>query len=192
MKSFQISLILFFSFLLVSDDVISKYGKGLPRDSNKLIPSESSYPSWETGKYESINPQRMKDIVIDISNIALESKKRTPYWGRLPGTPEDRKTMSYIEDRLKKLGFNIEKKDVFITKEWRPSEWSLSYKFDNKFHFVKSAFPTGENINHINSNVKTELVWVGLGSEADFLNKDIEGKAVVLAPGLSEGFRRGC
>ena len=32
------------------------YGKGLPRNSDTLIPSESSYPVWETGEYESINP----------------------------------------------------------------------------------------------------------------------------------------
>ena len=156
------------------------YGKGLPRDSDTLIPNESSYPVWETGEYESIDPQRMKNVVIDISNIALESKKRTPYWGRLPGTPEDKKTMDYIENKLTKLGFDIEKKDVYINKEWRPTEWSLSYNFDNKIHSIKSAFPTGENINHLDSNVNAELVWVGLGSEADFLNKDIKGKAVVI------------
>jgi len=156
------------------------YGKGLPRDSDTLIPNESSYPVWETGEYESIDPQRMKNVVIDISNIALESKKRTPYWGRLPGTPEDKKTIDYIENKLTKLGFDIEKKDVYINKEWRPTEWSLSYNFDNKIHSIKSAFPTGENINHLDSNVNAELVWVGLGSEADFLNKDIKGKAVVI------------
>ena len=180
MKSLQISFILVFSFLLISEEAYPTYGKGLPRDSDELIPSDSSYPIWETGKYESINPQRMKDIVIDISNIALESKNRTPYWGRLPGTPEDKKTMDYIESKLKKLGFSIEKKDVFITKEWRPTEWSLGYKFNNKFYSIKSAFPTGENINHIDSNVNAELVWVGLGSEADFMNKDVKGKAVVI------------
>ena len=180
MKSLQISFILLFSFFLISHEAEPLYGKGLPRDSAQLIPSESSYPSWETGEYESINPQRMKEVVIDISNIALESKKRTPYWGRLPGTPEDKKTMEYIESKLTKLGFSIEKKDVYITKEWRPTEWSLSYKFDNKSRSIKSAFPTGENINHLDSNINAELVWVGLGSEADFLNKDIKGKAVVI------------
>ena len=163
MKSLQISFILVFSFLLISEEAYPTYGKGLPRDSDELIPSDSSYPIWETGNYESITTQRMKDIVIDISNIALESKNRTPYWGRLPGTPEDKKTMDYIESKLKKLGFSIEKKDVFITKEWRPTEWSLGYKFNNKFYSIKSAFPTGENINHIDSNVNAELVWVGLG-----------------------------
>ena len=72
--------------------------------------------------------------------------------------------MDYIENKLIKLGFSIEKKDVYITKEWRPSKWALSYKFDNKFHSIRSAFPTGENINHLNSNVKAELnlVWVEL------------------------------
>ena len=156
------------------------YGKGLPRDSDTLIPNESSYPSWETGEYESINPQRMKDVVIDISNIALESKKRTPYWGRLPGTPEDEKTMNYIENKLIDLGFSIEKKDVFISKEWRPKEWLLGYTYNNEFHSITSAFPTGENIKHLDSNFNGELVWVGLGSEADFLGKDIKGKAVVI------------
>tara|TARA_X000000368_G_C23047970_1_gene720011 strand:- start:1023 stop:2516 length:1494 start_codon:yes stop_codon:yes gene_type:complete len=182
---FYIFVIFFVSLSLLGNEAGSEkpepsYGKGLPRDSDKLIPSDSSYPSWETGEYETVNPQRMKDIVRDISNIAKESKERTPYWGRLPGTPEDAKTMDYIEKKLINLGFSIEKKDVFITKEWRPSEWSLNYKFDNKFYSIKSAFPTGENINHLNSDVNAELVWVGLGSEADFLNKDIKGKAVVI------------
>ena len=117
MKSLQISFILLFSFLLISDEAAPVYGKGLPRDLDKLTPNDSSYPSWETGNYESVNPQRMKDIVHDISNIAKESKVRTPYWGRLPGTPEDEKTMNYIEKKLIDLGFSIEKKDVFITKE---------------------------------------------------------------------------
>ena len=180
MKSLQISFILLFSFLLISDEAAPVYGKGLPRDLDKLTPSDSSYPSWETGNYESVNPQRMKDIVHDISNIAKESKVRTPYWGRLPGTPEDEKTMNYIEKKLIDLGFSIEKKDVFITKEWRPKEWSLGYTYNNEFHSITSAFPTGENIKHLDSNFKGELVWVGLGSEADFLGKDIQGKAVVI------------
>ena len=122
----------------------------------------------------------MKDVVIDISNIALESEKRTPYWGRLPGTPEDKKTMDYIEARLVDLGFDIEKKDVYITKEWRPRRWSLNYEFNDKSYSIASAFPTGENIKHLDSSFKTELVWVGLGSEADFIGKDIKGKAVVI------------
>ena len=84
---------------LFSDESNKTYGKGLPRDSYSLIPDDSSYPVWKTGEYESVNPQRMKNIVIDISNIALESKERTPYWGRLPGSPEDKKTMDYIENK---------------------------------------------------------------------------------------------
>ena len=176
--------IFLFIFLVVaplhSGETSKVYGKGLPRDSYNLIPNDSSYPVWETGEYESINPERMKSIVIDISNIALESKERKQYWGRLPGTPEDKKTMNYIENKLVGLGFSIEKKDVIIKKEWRPSEWSLGYEFNNNFYSITSAFPTGENINHLNSNLKSELVWVGLGSEADFLGKDVKGKAVVI------------
>ena len=70
MKSLQISFIMLLSFLVISEEA-PVYGKGLPRDSMELIPSESSYPSWETGEYESVNPQRMKDIVIDLSLIHI-------------------------------------------------------------------------------------------------------------------------
>lgn len=180
MQNYVFLFVFLFVTPLLSDESGKTYGKGLPRDSYNLIPKDSSYPVWETGEYESISPQRMKNMVIDISNIALESKERTPYWGRLPGTPEDKKTMSYIENKLMDLGFDIEKRDVFIKKEWRPSKWSLSYNFNNESHFIKSAFPTGENIKHLDTNLKAELVWVGLGSEADFLGKDIKDKAVVI------------
>ena len=50
--------------------------------------------------------------------------------------------MNYIENKLEDLGFSIEKKDVFIKKEWRPVEWSLGYEFKNKIHSIASAFPT--------------------------------------------------
>ena len=180
MQNYVFLFVFLFVTPLLSNESGKTYGKGLPRDSYNLIPKDSSYPVWETGEYESISPQRMKNMVIDISNIALESKERTPYWGRLPGTPEDKKTMSYIENKLMDLGFDIEKRDVFIKKEWRPSKWSLSYNFNNESHFIKSAFPTGENIKHLDTNLKAELVWVGLGSEADFLGKDIKDKAVVI------------
>ena len=180
MQNYNILFACLISCSLISEEVDKTYGKGLPRDSESLIPSDASYPEWETGEYTSIDPKRMKDVVIDISNIALESEKRTPYWGRLPGTPEDKKTMDYIEAKLVNLGFNIEKKDVYITKEWRPRQWSLNYEFNDKSYSIASAFPTGENIKHLDSSFKTELVWVGLGSEADFIGKDIKGKAVVI------------
>ena len=91
MQNYNILFACFISCSLLSEQIDKTYGKGLPRDSDSLVPADSSYPKWETGEYESVNPKRMKDIVIDISNIALESKERTPYWGRLPGTPEDKK-----------------------------------------------------------------------------------------------------
>ena len=180
MRNFIFLFISIIALPIFSEAPNQTYGKGLPRDSNSLIPDDSSYPVWETGEYESVSPKRMKKIVRDISNIALNSKKRTPYWGRLPGTPEDKKTMDYIENKLKGLGFSVEKRDVFIKKEWRPTEWSLGYTYNNDFHSIVSAFPTGENIKHLDSSFKGELVWAGLGSEADFLGKDVEGKAVVI------------
>ena len=42
---------------LFSDESNKTYGKGLPRDSYSLIPDDSSYPVWEAGEYESVNPQ---------------------------------------------------------------------------------------------------------------------------------------
>ena len=99
MRNFIFLFIFIIALPLFSDAPNKTYGKGLPRDSNSLIPDDSSYPVWETGEYESVSPQRMKEIVRDISNIALDSKKRTPYWGRLPGTAEGKRPMDYVGDK---------------------------------------------------------------------------------------------
>ena len=155
------------------------YGKGLPRDID-LIPQEADYPEWKTSSFNSVDPKRMKEVVEDLSNIAIESKQRTQYWGRLPGTPEDKKTLAYIESKFRNLGYKITKKKVSIDRDWRPSSWALGYDFKNKSVKIHSAFPTGENAKHTNSKIKAELVWVGLGSEADFIGKDVKGKAVLI------------
>jgi hypothetical protein len=156
------------------------FGKGLPRDSSNLIPLESEYPEWVTPEFSSVDPRRMKQVVKDISNIALESKERTPYWGRLPGTPEDKKTMDYIAKKLSSLGFTLEKRDIVIPTEWRPSKWNASYSINGKSFNLKSSFPSGESIRLPKNKIKAEAIWVGLGAEADFIGRDVKGKAVVI------------
>ena len=63
MQNYNILFACLISCSLISEEVDKTYGKGLPRDSESLIPSDASYPEWETGEYTSIDPQRMKDVV---------------------------------------------------------------------------------------------------------------------------------
>ena len=90
------------SLLVLSHSVqAADLGTGLPRDGAALIPAEGDYPVWRSDKFAAVDGARMKNVVNDISAIALQSKANgAAYWGRLPGTEEDRQTRAYLKTAL--------------------------------------------------------------------------------------------
>ena len=66
------------------------FGRGLPRDRDRLIFTDDQYPVWpltpEQRQYASIDGARMKGHVVALSQIALRYRDAgNKWWGRLPG-----------------------------------------------------------------------------------------------------------
>lgn len=165
--------------------VDGEYGLGLPRDMEILSIPDNDYPDWplrpEQMKYSDVSGSRMKEWVLKISAISLQSQAAgNMYWGRLPGTVYDAMTMALMVDEFERLGLETARVPHTIPRDWTPTFWEASYAVRGRSHPLSTAFPAGQTAATPREGITAEAVWVGVGSEPDFLGRDIEGKAVII------------
>ena len=138
-----------------------------------LPPSEQAYAS--------LSGRRIKGYIDEITAISRKSRDDgNQYWGRITGTPYDRMTAEWIAAQFRRIGLEqvrIQKFDA-LPPQWFPTSWEVSVAGAEKTVALKTAFP----IYHSAGIASTELepIWAGLGLPADFLGRDVRGKAVVV------------
>ena len=162
------------------------YGEGLPRDRDLLLFADDQYPVWpltsEQSQYASIDGARMKRHVVDLGQIAVRYRDAGhKWWGRLPGTTADREGMLYMASRFEDLGLTVEHFPYVLPRDWRPTDWAASYETaDGSTIHLATVFPVARTKATGPQSITAEAVWVGVGSGADFIGRDVEGKAVVV------------
>lgn len=162
------------------------YGEGLPRDRDRLIFADDQYPVWpltgEQAPYASIDGARMKRHVVDLAQIAIRYRNSGhKWWGRLPGTTADRETMAYMTRAFEELGLTVEHFRYVLPEDWRPTDWAASYRTaGGEAVQLTTAFPVAGTRPTGPAGITAEAVWVGIGSGADFIGRDVRDKAVVI------------
>jgi Peptidase family M28 len=162
------------------------YGEGLPRDRGRILFEDSQYPSWpltdSQKPYASIDGARMKRHVVNLAQIALRDRDAGhKWWGRLPGTAADREGMAYMTAEFERLGLKVEHFPYVLPEDWRPTDFAASYQTaDGKTLTLETVFPVADTKPTGPRGVTAEAVWVGIGSGADFIGRDVKGKAVVI------------
>jgi hypothetical protein len=167
-------------------NVEKTFGQGLPRDKDTLIFSDDQYPVWpltpQQKTYASIDGARMKRQVVDLANVAIRYRDAGhKWWGRLPGTTADKEGMAYMTKEFERLGLTVEHHPFTIRQDWRPADFSASYRTEDG-HAVNlsTVFPVSGTKPTPPEGVTGEAIWVGIGSGADFLGRDVKGKVVVI------------
>jgi Peptidase family M28 len=162
------------------------YGEGLPRDSKALIFTDAQYPVWpltaEQKQYASIDGARMKQHVVNLAQISLRYRDAGhKWWGRFPGTTADREGMAYMTREFESLGLKVEHFPFVLPEDWRPTDWAASYKTATGTTIqLATAFPVADTKPTGSTPIVAEAVWVGIGAGADFIGRDVKGKAVVI------------
>lgn len=162
------------------------YGEGLPRDRDRIVFSDAQYPVWPLTpaqqQYASINGARMKQHVVDLAQIAIGDRDLGhKWWGRLPGTQADREGMAYMTREFESLGLTVEHFPYTLPEDWRPTDFSASYKTAaGKTIELTTIFPVADTKPTGPQGITAEAVWVGVGSGADFIGRDIKGKIAVI------------
>jgi len=132
-------------------------------------------------RYASLSGTRIKGYINEITAISRKSRDDgNQYWGRITGTPYDRMTAEWIAAQFQRIGLEQVRIQEFDTlpPQWFPTSWEVSAIGGGRTVALRTAFP----IYHSAGIAATDLepVWAGLGLPADFIGRDVKGKAVVV------------
>jgi hypothetical protein len=165
-----------------------------------LVPLEESWLHWplpaSEAAYAGIDGLRLKGYVREVTAISRRSRDRgEQWWGRIQGMPADAETQQWLADKFRRAGIQDVRIQPFnLPPQWMPSSWSVLATGGGATIRLESAVP---NMRSASGSFDLEAVYLGLGTEADFMNKDIKGKAVFIygaaEPGLwmSSAIREG-
>ena len=166
------------------------YGTGLPRDHATQLFRDEDYPVFalKPGQeaYKGIDGARMKRDVVALSKIALEYRDTVnqQWWGILPGTNADKAAVKYMTDEFTRLGLSIKTYPFTLPSDWRPQSWSASYTAATASNSAKidltTVFPVSGTKATGPEGIIAKAIWVGIGAEADFIGRNVKGKAVII------------
>jgi hypothetical protein len=138
--------------------------------------------------YADIDGLHIKGFVKDIVGISHRSRDAGHVmWGRIPGTQSETWTNEWVEAKFRSLGLqDIRRQPFDIPPQWTPISWEFSViagGVTRKFETVRPAMGSGATAAE---GLNVDAVWVGLGSAADFLGRDVRGKAVFILNEIGE------
>jgi hypothetical protein len=159
---------------------------GLPNDGKDLYISDEDYirfplpPGAEA--YADVDALKIKSMMGEITAISRKSRDDgNQYWGRIPGTPYDRLTQDWVMAQFKKLGLvDVRRQEIAMKPLWYPTAWAAEFTVDGRATALKSVFPITESRPTAGDGVTAPVVWVGLGTVADFQGRDVRGKTVLI------------
>jgi hypothetical protein len=159
---------------------------GLPKDGKDLYIPDDDYirfplpPGAEV--YADVDALKIKAVMGEITAISRKSRDDgNQYWGRIPGTPYDRMTQNWVIGQFKKLGLaDVRRQEIAMKPLWYPTAWSAEFTAEGRTTVLKSVFPITESPGTGGDGIAAPVVWVGLGTAADFQGRDVKGKAVMI------------
>ena len=133
-------------------------------------------------KYASIDGDRLKQYVNEITAVSRKSRDDGErYWGRIAGTKYDDMIETWVEQKFKQFGLQQIHRQYFdLPPQFFPTEWNLMVTGGGKTLTFESVRPAGRTVTTPAGGLELDVVWVGLGTEADFAGRDVKGKLVMI------------
>ena len=133
-------------------------------------------------RYGSIDGRKMHQYVVDLANIAKRYRDNghPKYWGRVIGSEADHETNEWLAAKFRSFGLSdVRIQNHPLAPQWVPNQ---DYKAEvisgGQTVELTSAQPAYETGALAPGGVELDAVWVGRGTEADFIGRDVTGKAV--------------
>ena len=133
-------------------------------------------------KYADIDGLKMKAVVREAAAISRRDKARgTLFWGRNVGFAGHDETQSWVESYFRKFGLqDIRRKSFDLPPQWMAKSYDISFASGGTPFALKSARPAEDAPSTPRGGVEFEIVWVNTGTAADFVGRDVKGKAVLI------------
>lgn len=155
--------------------------------------SAPDYLHWVLPKgdarYGSIDGKHIWQYVVQQAGIAEHYRDagHPQFWGRLAGTSSDVEDANWLLNKYKQIGLSDAHLQTiaYYNPQWSPQSWSVNATASDGTMPINSAEPAYGSADTGGKDLDLEVVYVGLGSEADFAARDVRGKAVLFVKGQS-------
>jgi hypothetical protein len=132
--------------------------------------------------YASIDGNHLHEYVKEFTDISLHYRDQGhQLWGRISGTESDAENRKWLVEKFRQAGLsNIHEQPLDLPPQWFAQSWAVTAQGNGKSLSLQTAQPTYGTPGTPPEGLDLEAVYVGLGSEADFVGRDVRGKAVFL------------
>ena len=136
----------------------------------------------EDSRFSVIDGSQLKDWLMEVDAISLADRDAgNLFWGRNVGTSGHEATQAWVEDYFRSYNLeDVHRQPFDLSPQWKLSSWDVTFEVDGRTFTLESARPPQGATSTPPGGVEFELVWVGGGSEADYLGRDVTGKAVLV------------
>src|SRR4051794_2387100 len=141
----------------------------------RLLPSERAY--------EAIDGKRLKEYVQTYTAISRRYRDsgHPQFWGRIIGSSADQENAQWLLGKFTQIGLTeVHEEMIDLAPQWFPQSWELTATSAGKSLTLTTAQPSYTSPGTTGAGLDLEVVYAGLGSEADFAGRDVRGKAVLL------------
>ena len=134
-------------------------------------------------KYQVIDGHQIWQYVKEQTDIAERYRDagHPQFWGRIDGTSADVEDANWELGKFRQFGLSdahLQTVNMFLP-QWSAHSWSVSAAASGKTVHLTSAQPPYGSVDTGGKELDLEVVFVGVGSEADFAGRDVRGKAVL-------------
>jgi hypothetical protein len=131
--------------------------------------------------YANIDGRHMHQYVVEQAAISRRYRDagHPKFWGRIIGTSADAEDVEWMIAKVKAAGLSDVRSQPFdLGPQWFPQSWDVSVTGNGKTISLESAQPDDGATGTSAGGMDLDAVYVGLGSEADFVGRDVKGKAM--------------
>lgn len=136
----------------------------------------------EDARYGVIQGPQLKSWLMEVDAISLADRDRgNVFWGRNVGTWGHEATQDWVERHFRQYGLQDVRRQSFdLPPQWQASSYDISFRSGGTTFKLESARPPEDAVSTPPEGLEYELVWVGQGSNADYIGRDVRGKAVLV------------
>src|SRR3954471_13588864 len=130
--------------------------------------------------YGRIDGAHLKQYVNQITAISRQSRDDgNQYWGRISGTKYDDMAEAWVEGKFKEFGLqNVRRQYFDLPPQWFPTKWQVTASGGGKTLPLATVRPAARSVATPAAGLDLDAMWVGIGTEADFIGRNVTGKAV--------------
>ena len=133
--------------------------------------------------YDAIDGHRLHAYVEELATISRRYRDAgNQWWGRIPGMSSGTESQNWVKEKFKQIGVPTETVTIPAPQDL-PKSWDITVSANGKTLKLESSQPIIDFANYVASpqgDEELDTVWVGLGQPADYIGKDVRGKAVFI------------